>query len=113
MSELHIEHPKSKRTKAAVRRKGHFTTVLKAFFIDMVPLILGILIALSLNGIKERNNPDYVANSDSAFIYFNNLFGNTSPNITNAAYLTLTSSGKLDIIANKEIVEGLVNLYTA
>jgi hypothetical protein len=156
MSEIHIEHHKPVHTHHAIQKRKGFWTVLKELFIDMIPVVIGILIALSFNSIKESwkekkeekyylsrikndleedlkelkedvinyevrkkgvdylktyyDNPD--KNLDSAIIYLNNLFGQTAPNVSNAAYLTLQSSGKFDIIENKKITEHLVILYS-
>lgn len=157
MSELHVEHHNPKHMiKALGKAKLSLWSTIKALFIDMIPVILGIVIALSFNSIKEgrkehreetyflerlrydlqqdlaelkddaqnyryrkyaaayllKYNTNDNANRDSAFHYFSSLFGQTAPNITNAAYQTLMSSGKLDIIKNKQLIESLVTLYT-
>lgn len=156
MSEIHIEHHKPVHTHNALEKKKGFWIILKELFIDMIPVVIGILIALSFNSIKESwkehkeeryylerikkdleedlkelkedvfnyeirkkaviylksYNKHPNKNLDSAILCLNNLFGQTAPNISNAAYVTLQSSGKFDIIENKKITEHLVILYS-
>lgn len=156
MSEIHIEHHKPVHTHNALEKKKGFWVILKELFIDMIPVVIGILIALSFNSIKEswkeKKEETYYLNRikndleqdlkelkediesyeirrysikylqaydlnenkypDSALIYLSTLFGTTAPNVSNAAYVTLQSSGKFDIIQNKQITENLVTLYS-
>lgn len=156
MSEIHVEHHKPVHTQHAIEKKKGFWKILKELFIDMIPVVIGILIALSFNSIKEswkekkeekyylgrikndleedlrelkedvlnyelrRKAAIYLRNykvkanlqNDSAIIHLYNLFGQTAPNVSNAAYVTLQSSGKFDIIKNKQITEHLVILYS-
>ncbi len=156
MHDIHIEHHRPEHTFSAIHEKKGFGTILKELLIDMIPVVLGILIALSFGGLKEswkeKNEERYYlrrlkndlqedlnelkddvrnyaarkyaaayladyeqnknADLDTAIRYIYNLFGQTGPNVTNAAYVTLQSSGKFDIIQNKEITEHLVILYS-
>ncbi|WP_310394650.1 DUF6090 family protein [Hymenobacter sp.] len=156
MSEIHIEHHKSKHARAALEGRKSPWGVLRELVVDMVPVILGILIALSFNSLKEawkeRREEEYYLRglrkdltedlaelksdvaqyrvkkkaaayllrydlarnpaSDSAYYYFRLLPGQTAPNITNATFVTLQSSGRLGLMKNKAVAGQLVLLYT-
>lgn len=156
MSEIHIEHKTPENMKVSIRERRGFLHNLKALVVDMIPVVLGILVAISLSGLKEIWKEHKEANyflqrikadleedlreleldvaqykikkkaaayllvtslatqvdKDSAYYYFRFLPGQTAPNITNAAYITLLSGGKLGVIENNAIEESLVLLYT-
>jgi hypothetical protein len=157
MSEIHIDHHKPKHVRNELKKpKPNRGTVVKELFVDMIPIILGILIALSFGSLKESwreskeekyyltllkedlhedvnelksdlanykwqkyaalylGNYDVLKNTsqDSAYIYFAYLAGQTAPNISNTAFITLQTSGKLGLIRNKEIMEAIVGFYT-
>jgi hypothetical protein len=70
MAEIHIHH-KPKRTKALVKPSSKVLKFLVAFLLDMLPIILGILIAVGINNWNEKRKDHeqerfYLSNIESS-----------------------------------------------
>src|SRR5215204_5107555 len=78
----HVEHHKPVLTEAALRKKDRkIGRILGSFFLDMLPVIFGILIAVGINSWRESKHDKKIER-----FYLTNIKKNLDANITDLEF---------------------------
>jgi len=107
----HVEHHKPVLTEKQLNKKDrNFWRILGSFFLDMLPVIFGILIAVGINSTRERSHNKHLEQ-----FYLQNIKSNLDTNLKglefDVRFFTKINEGQKFFLRAKEQEDSNINKY--